>query len=109
MMGERRGRPGWATLIMVVTVLGTGFLFLLGVGLLVPFSFQGGTGSPLNPGLGGAMLGAAAFVLFVGLWCAWRVGTGSWSLNRGFTSGSPAEPPDPGAQAAAEGEGGGDG
>ncbi len=103
----RRGRPVMAAVVVVLAVFYMGFLVADGVttfsGYTGSYEFGGTFSVAPRHGAGVLLLVAAGVVGLVGLWLAWRVGSGRWGPRRRPTA--PADPPAPGAG----GEGGGDG
>jgi len=75
MGGERRGHPVGAAFVLVAT----GFCAFVGGGL----GLLGLTASDWGDVDAVAVLWVTALLVLVGLWSAWRLSTGYWSLRQG--------------------------
>lgn len=92
MMGERRGHPTAGWVIFAATIALAGALvalaiagFVVGVfGLYMECQGAGPGCSPDLKSLPRLLLAAVPVVLVLGLWSAWRVGTGGWGRRRGW-------------------------
>ncbi len=84
-MGERRRRPTASWVVLAVTFALAGVLVvLLGMGLVSWTIASTMVGGQLGRGALVLVVAAVPVVLVVGLWSAWRMGTGGWGRRRGW-------------------------
>jgi hypothetical protein len=78
MAGERRRHPvaGWLIVLATLVVVGGGGLVLLFGMALSTLNYSG------SPPPYASVYAAMGVLMAGGLWCAWRVGSGRWSLHR---------------------------
>ena len=98
-MNRRSYSPLLAGLVVLVTLWVITLFYGLGWESLCGWSAECGIGGcdvcqPTRPGYlaGSAVWFVGILVLLGGFWCAWRIGTGHWTLRR-RPAPSPSSPP----------------